>query len=431
MLRRRNYLLNKVFNVAVFRYVGACLAFFVAVLVGRYLSIDDAGVFFLYSAVALFISTSGRLYLDKAIIKTAAERSGNGEPNLSFSLLLNSLLPIFITLSALICLFYLIFSVYALEIKIKEYIYYFFLSIPLSIFVMSYAAILIGQKHIYVANIVSTVIPNLIVCSMFCFGIFFVADKVVTLQFVSITYFVGWLVSFFMCLTHAKYHKSFNFYFRLDWFDGITFLKSSFFFSIIGFSNITEQWATTIISGIVLEAESAAYFSVVSRIVSVVQLVLVAISSVFFPYYVSAANDKEISNYYTKSVLISSLVGLPVIALIVVFSVNILSIFGPNYLEASSLLIWSILAQVFNVVFGSSLALLLMKGFQRSVCYVMIFSSLINVLGGFVAGIYLGMNGVLACYVTSIIVQSLLGVYILYRKLGINFLTILRHENNE
>ncbi|MEZ8379135.1 polysaccharide biosynthesis C-terminal domain-containing protein [Vibrio splendidus] len=124
---------------------------------------------------------------------------------------------------------------------------------------------------------------------------------------------------------------------------------------------------------------------------------------------------EELVSIYIKSTRILSLLCLFPVALLILFSNEILGAFGDRYLEADFSFIIRVIGQYAIIIVGSVGFMLTMIGKVKGQLYRVAFSAFVNVILNYLLIPIYGINGAAVATLISITISSLLG-YIFVKK---------------
>ena len=175
-------------------------------------------------------------------------------------------------------------------------------------------------------------------------------------------------------------------------------------------------------------ATEVAQLAVCARISSLIGLVLMSVNAVIAPEFSAlfAENKmqdlKKVVRWATRILIIST---LPIILILIVFSKNILALFGPEFTDVSYILIIIISGEVISVLTGSVGYLLVMTNNEKIYRNNVLIASLLSIVVGFVL---IQKFGILGAAITSFIALSTTNLLCWYRvrkTLGINTMSFL------
>ena len=162
--------------------------------------------------------------------------------------------------------------------------------------------------------------------------------------------------------------------------------------------------------------ESVAYYSVAVKLSTLTALSLLSVNIVVAPKIAEIYEKRktnELQLLIKKSTRLIFIISIFLLSFIFLFSEHILSLFGPNYIVASTALVILLSAQLYNSVSGPSAIYLNMTGKQRVLNWILIIGLLTNIF----LNLYLipnyGMNGAaIATLVSLVLWNSMAAIYI-------------------
>jgi len=201
--------------------------------------------------------------------------------------------------------------------------------------------------------------------------------------------------------------------------------RKIFFFSLpLLFSRLFYQNISMIgilIIGAFLPADQVGIYGVAMRVVPLLLIPLLSYNAIFSPIIsdlFTKGKMKELANIYKTGSKWVITISLPIFALVVFFSKEILTIFGSGFGEAAQIMIIVLIGQIFNVSSGSTGIMLSMTG---KTLYNLVNSGalcLVNLVLTLLLVSRFGTIGVACAYSLSIILIQLLQmgeVWYLYR----------------
>lgn len=180
-------------------------------------------------------------------------------------------------------------------------------------------------------------------------------------------------------------------------------------------------WSDMVILGIWGTSEELGIYSVASRTVMVMTLILVAMNSITAPRYsklFSAGNGKGLAKLAQNSSKI--LVGIVLIpsAILLVFSEEIMSLFGPEFIIGAPILMVLVIGQFFNVACGSVGYLLTMTGHEKAFRNIILVTAVFNIILSIILVQQYGALGVAYATAISMVLWNIWALFMVKHKLG-------------
>jgi len=176
--------------------------------------------------------------------------------------------------------------------------------------------------------------------------------------------------------------------------------------------------------GAILGTSSVAYFVIAHKVVSMVNFVIVPINRVFAPRFANAALNNSVSllqSLASKAFITISSVSIPLLLSILIYSNEILSIFGDGYAEkSSSVLKIMLLGQLVNVLCGTVGWLLQMSGEEKSYFFISLIGLLVSLSLGYFLSNILNVLAFAVAYSSSLIIVNLYSALVVWKKLKVN-----------
>lgn len=194
-------------------------------------------------------------------------------------------------------------------------------------------------------------------------------------------------------------------------------------------ASVCLQYAGQIVLGMFADSSDVAIFAVSQRLAMVISFPLVAINMVAAPRFAAYHNDGDTEGLRSLAKLCGRLMILvagPLLVVIMIFTSDILRLFGDAYTSGVDVVRILALGQFINVITGSVNFLLNMSGFERDMRNIMIVTGPITILLLVVFTPIMGLYG--AAIVTAFCTagQNLAGVFFVKRRLGFNTLLMFR-----
>ena len=173
--------------------------------------------------------------------------------------------------------------------------------------------------------------------------------------------------------------------------------------------------------------DQIAYYSVSVKLAMVTTLALMSVNIVIAPRIAEIyekQNLQDMQQLIKHSTRIIFFISLFVLSILFVFSQEILSLFGPDYIKANQALLFLLAAQFFNAVSGPGAIYLNMTGRQKTLNKILILGLIINISLNFYFIPVEGINGAAKATLASLIIWNAITTLIVYSKDNIKiFLT--------
>jgi O-antigen/teichoic acid export membrane protein len=181
-------------------------------------------------------------------------------------------------------------------------------------------------------------------------------------------------------------------------------------------------WVDTIMIGIFRDEKSVGIYNVSLKIASIIGIVLVAINSIAAPKFAelySKNKIKVLQKVITQSSKLIFFVSFPLLLINIVFSVQILSLFGKDFIVAKWALITLCCGQFVNIVSGSVGYILQMTGNEIAFQNIILLSIFVNILLNYYLIPQYGINGAAVASAISMSMWNLLSIIYCKKLIGI------------
>ncbi|MEO8860766.1 MAG: polysaccharide biosynthesis C-terminal domain-containing protein [Ginsengibacter sp.] len=199
-------------------------------------------------------------------------------------------------------------------------------------------------------------------------------------------------------------------------------IAASMSFFVVDFLYNFNARISIFLLGIFKSGESIGIFNIALRVSEIISFSLVIINFVLSPVIANLyANGKKekLQIMITRSARGTLFIGLLLTAIILLFSKNILGLFGARFISGQVALIILGVGQLINILCGSVGLLLLMTGNQRFSIYSLAMGTAINLILNFILVPKYGIMGSAIASSASLITWNLMMYYFVRRKLDI------------
>ena len=165
--------------------------------------------------------------------------------------------------------------------------------------------------------------------------------------------------------------------------------------------------------------DQIAYYSVSVKLAMVTTLALMSVNIVIAPRIAEIyekQNLQDMQQLIKHSTRIIFFISLFVLSILFLFSQEILSLFGPDYIKANQALLFLLAAQFFNAVSGPGAIYLNMTGRQKTLNKILILGLIINISLNFYFIPVEGINGAAKATLVSLIIWNAITTILVYSK---------------
>lgn len=355
------------------------------------------GVYFLFLTVNDIVGMFANLGLKAAVTKRISEGKDQGQL-LSASFIIQVLLIAF-----------LLVTVIVLKPHIEDYIgasltFFLIIVIALSQINKLFQAVLRGRKKITktaLLTLLNNVSRTLVSILLLMLGL----ELYALIYGLLFGYFLSSLLGYLsLRLQFAKPSKH---HFR-------SLLEFAKFGALLGFGGVIYNWVDPLVIGWVLSKADVAIYKVAWKVATFTSILSFAISTTIFPQvseWHAWSNEKAISRIIPSAIIFSSLIPIGAFSGALMFSGDILEIFGEEFTKGWLVLIILLLESIFlgiRLVFDNILA-----GMDKLNTYlrVRIISILLNILLSIIFVWKLGIVGVAIATLAGSLVESILAAW--------------------
>ncbi|MEO8116286.1 MAG: oligosaccharide flippase family protein [Bacteroidota bacterium] len=406
------------------RMGGAAAAFFMNIVVARYLGATEAGYFFLAVTTATLLATIGRVGADQTIMRFVSVLGENKEWNklhaVMRKILLWSGLPLTIV-TVFVCLFakQIAVSVFS-KPEMQGPLIWTALSMPFYAAYNIHGMALQGRRKVLVSvSSLKIITPLVLMILIFIF-------HPVASRESAIYYLVACVVNF--AFGHFWWRRNVPPATFKETFDSKELWKSCGPLWIVAIMNVITTWGGQFIAGIYLPPQEVAQLAVSRNTTVLVSFILLAVNNVSAPRFAIMYNQgkmKELKNYARNTTRIMTLAALPITLLLWIFPEYILSLFGKGFIEGAWLLRILALGQFFSVISGSVGYLLNMTGHEKDMRNVMTINAIMGIILAFILTPLYGAIGSATATAIAIASTNLMAVRMVKKRLGFSTISIL------
>jgi O-antigen/teichoic acid export membrane protein len=191
--------------------------------------------------------------------------------------------------------------------------------------------------------------------------------------------------------------------------------------------NITNyffKYSPILILGLYFSKNTIGFYSVANNIAFVINFILWVINSVYAPHFSKLYHDKnmiELSKLYKNSIIYMLFISVPIFIIIILYSEELLSLFGSEFTVASKGLMLLAFSQLINVLTGPAIYLLNLTGHEKQIRNIIIITTILNLVIGFILIPNFGFIGAIIATSIGLISQNLLAYNYANKLIRINF----------
>lgn len=237
------------------------------------------------------------------------------------------------------------------------------------------------------------------------------------------------LISMFlstMLLTYKFHNDKLKLFSRKDAIEKLSNSKAVFSYAKTMYANSTLGFASgytlMFIMSIMLPASSIGIFAILTTLAGLTNFLQTNINSVFAPIISSLVAKQEyqqLSVLYKESTFLLNIITIPFILCIVLFSKDILMLYGEEFSHYTLALTILFLANYFSLMVGSSGMMMIMGGLEKEQLYIQITQVVVTIV---ISIIFLPVYGLMAAVLIrllNIFFINQLEVYYIHKKFSI------------
>lgn len=413
-------ILRGAFSALIIKVLGALLAFAFNIVLARLLGANGAGIYFLALSITTIASLISRVGLDNTLLRYIA--AGASEHNWEevrgvYLKAMSIVIPLSVLITLIVELMApaLSISVFDKPELVNPLRWMAFSILPLSLLSL-YAEMLKGLKKIPASlSLQSIVVPtiNMLILLLLASNMGTIGGSISYLVATLITAIIGGV----FWLRHSSRIKSVNGVF--NWDDLFKSCLPNYGVAILHKAIL--PWLPILLLGYWATTEDIGLYSATVRTAMLVSFILLAVNSVIAPKFAALYRQNDmvaLGKMARRATWLTTLVACPIVLPMIFFPDTIMSVFGQEFKQASTLLIVLSIGQFINVIFGPVGYLLVMTGNEVMQKNSVLFSAillfilliiLIPIYGSLGAAISSTLSGILFNYISYSYVKKKLG----------------------
>ncbi len=235
---------------------------------------------------------------------------------------------------------------------------------------------------------------------------------------IPLAFLVGYIFSFVSTVILSRFTriKEISILNSLSYFD-----KKYLIFAAPLFANsvlfLLMRWFDTLALGYFSSSKEVGIYNATLTIATIPTLLLTALNTIFFPTIsrlISTKKTKEAQNSYKSAIRILSFLTIPFVIFAIIFSKEILLIFGKDFQISSILMLILALGSFFNVFSGPVDLTLTAFDKQKLIPFNSLFALILNIILNIVLIPQIGIIGAAIASTVSLLTQNYLGIIELY-----------------
>lgn len=414
-----------------FRVLGAISIFLLNLVVANYLSINEAGAFFLCFSLFSILSilgTAGTLNPLVRFIASLKDKKEYGSLNNIFNFSICLSLSFSIVISLVTYFFAHEISInllgsYTYEPLIQALSWIIPFGAVIQVLAFSNFGLSKPSTAIFFQHIAIQFFLTLII-----FSLNFKISNLTSLVLVEILFFEVIIVAFLGWLLWQWNIKKQNIKrsFKLDMTLLFDFSRTIPKFFVVSILTQIIQWSGIVIGGFFLQNEEIALLSVSLRTAMLISLVLMAANLIYAPKFSANYQNKKIEVIKKDAIggsRIMTILSFPILLIFLIFPEYILAFFGPEYVSGKNILRVLAIGQFVNAMTGSVFFILNMTGNEQATSRILLFVSPFSILTTVFLTLSFGLLGCAIATSLSVILQNILAVFKVKDLFGFNTLS--------
>jgi O-antigen/teichoic acid export membrane protein len=416
----------------VLKVLSAVFTFGLAVVLGRVLGADAAGVYFLALTTATIAATIGRVGLDSAVIRLVSSRASSGNWSEVRSVY-SSTMQIGLTCSVVFTLILIL----AAGVLAREIFSNASLEVPLRLMALAVVPLALNVLVSRALQGLSSIRDSIMVFSILPAGIALVGTWLVAASFgvngAIASYIVGVTIALFYGLNawrralagHEITAKA-----RREESSITGLLRSGMPLLIGALLQLMIQMSGTLMLGIWAENTDVSIFAIAWRTAILINFVLIAVNAIAQPKFAelySLGDMEKLASTARRATTLMTICAAPVFLLFLLIPGTILSTFGSDFSGGALTLQILSIGQFINVATGSVGILLVMSGHEREYRNVQIVAAGVVLVLSYLLIPQYGAVGAAIGAAAALIVQNVLFGYFVWARLRILTISWRRH----
>jgi O-antigen/teichoic acid export membrane protein len=410
--------IKKSIKVLSLRFSGIGIQFIILLVLTNFFSEALVGQFNYINTVLILISSICLLGMNESFIQFSGKLEAINEEFKIRQLYFKKLFILIISYFG-ISFFYILFSKVNLFSFFNESNIYLFNKTFYAVFFLSLSLlnfqVIRGLRKLFISEFFRNIIRYgfILICVLIVL-VFKLKANYILESFIISFFLIAFITTFYILNLTKKYRSKKQLEFSYKEIIITSAPMSLSFISLLlmqSFDIIMLEYYTTI--------EQVAYYSIGVKLTFIVGVMLLTINSVIAPDISKLwfQNEKEkLNNLLQKAIKLNFIITIPLILILLVFSKQILSLFGPNYYKSQYALIILLIGQIINSLSGSVGLYLNMTARQKILLYFLVFAAILNIVFNIILIPKYGIEGAAISTSFSLIFWNIAGVIYVYLK---------------
>ena len=405
------------------RVCGAAAAFFMNIVVARYLGATEAGYFFLAISITAVLASIGRIGADQTILRFVGIHNAMSEwpemHGVMKKMISWTYIPLLI-ITALVCIFAKPIAIHFFHKEQLEWpLFWTSLSMPFFAGYNVYGMALQGIKKVFLSVTALKILTPVFLI------LFVIILPPKNSSYASIYYTLACLLNLFLGYfwwrrnaTPAKEKIEINT--SVLW-------QSCWPLWITAIMQQLTIWGGQLTAGIFISSEQVAQLAVARNTTVLIVFILMAVNNVSAPRFAAMYRQgqmEKLKRYARNSTLLMTVVALPITLIIWFFPGYIMSLFGKDFVEGIWYLRILAIGQFINVITGSVSSLLIMSGHEKDVKNLRLINGVLAIVLAVVLTAYFGAIGSAISSAVATASFNLMAVSKVKKRLGFNTMSL-------
>lgn len=424
--------INGTIVALVLKVLGAGLAFLFNFLLARTLGAEGAGLYFLALTVTTIATVFGRMGLDSTLLRFTAAHAAEEDWKAVKGVYVKGMSLVLISSSIVTVVIFTVAPVLAEEVfrkpELESTTRWMCLAVlPMSLLIL-HSELLKGLKKIRESVFVFGVgVPAVSIV------VLFVLEGVHGINRAVWAYSIGTLLTallgVFLWRTATPHLRNIK-----GKFSSNNLLKSSIpLFWVASLNMLINYWAATFALGVWGAEKDVGIFSMASRTVMLISLILTSVNSIIAPKFAALYRKDHIEvlgSTARKTATMVTLMASPLLLLLLLFPEWVMGLYGEEFKEGAIMLSILTIGQIVNVITGSVGVLLVMSGNERLMRNNVVFVSLISIVLNSTLVPSLGAIGAAIATTICVSLVNIISVFLVWKNIKILTLPVINMRFN-